>query len=614
MRALIVVVIASCAIPLAFLSPLLGLMAYCWLSYMRPTELAWGISHISFGLYTAVALFAGLFVRMRWNFFRGSPITYLMLALWVLWGLSAWFAIDREVGLGAFKQISTIFLICLVTTGLCTDRKKLNLILWAIIGSLAFHGVKHGIFGLMNPGASMNDGIGGMMSGNNENAIAFNFAFPFLVYMGFEPKAKWKRYAFWAAAFLTAMAVFFSHSRGGALGLAAAVAVIVWRTRARLLGILFGLPAAIVGFFTLAPDSMVERMSGIRQATQSDLSVLYRFQAWEVAWGITLRHPLLGIGPKNFVDEFRRFPHPPDLPRMEVHNTYLELASGNGIPALLLYLALAFVAFRTCTKIVKEVQRRGDPSLSWYANVARGAQAAMAAYLVSSTFGSMAHFDLLYHVAALVACIPVALKHELDSRQQQQRAAAEAALSVAPEASSVVAAAVAATVPRRRVDPDWHVATTSRVSPPLPPEQPAPEPETASPASAERIALPEARGVRILPVEDRTSVRGPSPLPATDRVRPIGPETRFWDVGRGAETADETPSDDASEYDEFLLDMTYTHLGDTPARVEEEPAPVDDALVTNLVADEAPRPAARTGFLGAVRRCIDDLVVVAPRS
>ena len=65
-------VLASLAIPLAFLSPLIGLCAYCLLAYMRVQDLAWGVGHISFGLYTAMALFAGLAVRMRFDFFAST--------------------------------------------------------------------------------------------------------------------------------------------------------------------------------------------------------------------------------------------------------------------------------------------------------------------------------------------------------------------------------------------------------------------------------------------------------------------------------------------------------------------------------------------------------------
>lgn len=598
MRALIVVVIASCAIPLAFISPLLGLMAYCWLSYMRPTELAWGVSHISFGLYTALALFAGLFVRMRWNFFRGTPITYCMLALWAWWGLASWFAIDRVVGLEAFEQISRIFLICLVTTGLCTDRRKLNLVIWAIVGSLAFHGVKHGLFGMANPGASMNQGIGGMMSGNNENAIAFNFAFPFLVYLGFEPAAKWRRWGLWTAAFLTGLAVVFSHSRGGFLGLAAAGAVIVWRTRARLLAFALGLPASIALFFTFAPESMIRRIAGISDATTSDMSVVYRFKAWEVACDIAARHPILGIGPKNFVDQFRRFPHPVDMPRMEVHNTYLELASGNGLPGLLLYLLLAWLVFRTCTKVLQEVRRRDDPSLSWYANVARASQAAIAAFMVSSTFGSLAHFDLLYHLAALVACVPVALRAELRARDAEARSEPTSSAQ-----EGVVAAALEATRPtRRRWTPCWHVATVSSLSVPA---------ETHEP-SVEEGPLPQVLRVRdaqaesaALPTVDRRPARD-TDLPAS-RVEDV--ETRFWDVDR-ERSADDTADADLDAYDEYLADFTCTYVGSGSARRTSELSDEDDLAVR---LDSSSAVASRPSLLQAVGARLSNLVVVAPR-
>src|SRR5687768_12337113 len=74
-RGMIVVALASLAVPLAFLSPFLGLLAYCWLSYMRPQDMAWGVGHISFGMYTAVALLLGLLVRLKFDIFRWNRVT-----------------------------------------------------------------------------------------------------------------------------------------------------------------------------------------------------------------------------------------------------------------------------------------------------------------------------------------------------------------------------------------------------------------------------------------------------------------------------------------------------------------------------------------------------------
>ncbi len=446
MRATLVMLLCALAIPIALLSPLLGLMAYCWLSYMRPQEMAWGISHHSFGMYTAVALFVGLLLRGKMVFFKTNRVTLTMFVLWAIWGLTTWTAIDTGAAMQGLRQISVIFLICLVTTGLCTDTKKLRWVLSAIVGSLAFHGVKHGLFGIVNPGASMNEGIGGMMSGNNENAVAFNFVLPLLVYMALAETRKWRRMALFSASGLTALAIVFSHSRAGFLGMVAAGLVMVWRTRARFWSLFVVAPTLVFLMAMVVPDSYHDRIKSIGDAPTNDLSAMHRIEAWKVAAHITSVKPFTGIGPRNFPDQFRRFPHPFELPRMKVHNTYLEFSSSSGIPGLLVYLALVAAAFAAARKVEKDALLRDDPRVRWHMMTARAMQASMAAFMVSSAFGSLMHFDMMYHFCALSACLPVVYAKRVEEITSEDDAViAELNSSLDPqELADVTHAAVAA--------------------------------------------------------------------------------------------------------------------------------------------------------------------------
>ena len=421
MRAAIVMLLAAVAIPVAFFSPFWGLVSYCLLSYMRPQDMAWGIGHISFGFYVTIALFAGLFMRMKFAFFRPSPVTLLMLGLWAWVGVSTLTAISQPAALEGFAHISKIFVICMVTTALCVTKQRLRWVIVAIAGGLAFHGVKMGLYGLLHGGVQLLDGIGGMMSGNNENAIALGVALPICVYFGLDEERRWPRLAWWLGAAGTALAILWTYSRGGFLGMMAALAVIVWRTRYRMVTVCFLVPLATVLFFAFAPDAYVDRVSTIGDAAQTDLSTIRRLQAWDIAAHITAEHPLLGIGPRNFAEEFRRFPHPFDLPRMEIHNTYLELSASSGLPALLLYGLLITAAFRSCGRVVRDATERADARLRWFVGTGRALQAAMAGFLVSSTFGSLMHFDLMYHLCALAACVPVAYDAELARLTELER-------------------------------------------------------------------------------------------------------------------------------------------------------------------------------------------------
>ncbi|MCE9635427.1 MAG: putative O-glycosylation ligase, exosortase A system-associated [Planctomycetes bacterium] len=432
MRGMIVVALASLAIPLAFLSPFLGLLGYCWLSYMRPQDMAWGVGYISFGLYTAVALFVGLVVKLRFQFFRWTPITWLTLGLWAWWANCTYFAMNRDAAMDGLIQISRIFLICLVTTGLCTTKDRLKWVVVAIAGSLLFHGTKLGIHGVLTGGGKQLQAIGGLMSGNNENAIALSIALPFAVHFALNETIKWRRLALWATAALTAVAVICTYSRGGFLGMAAAGAVIVWHSRARFFSMFVAAPILAVLFFAFAPAEYTDRIGGIGDASKSDMSAQLRIQAWGVAAHITAEHPIAGIGPKNFYSQSHKFPRPVTMPDMEIHNTYLDLSSALGVTGLLLYLTLVGTAWFTLNRVRKELKLRDDPRLAWFGTLCTAIQASMTAFLVSSTFGSLSHFDLMYHLCAIAACVPIAFSHEVQRLEDADLVTIAAATGTAP--------------------------------------------------------------------------------------------------------------------------------------------------------------------------------------
>ncbi|MCG3135600.1 MAG: hypothetical protein HMLKMBBP_03321 [Planctomycetes bacterium] len=418
MRALIVTALAGLAIPLAFVSPILGLLAYCWLSYMRPQELAFGIAHISFGLYVAIALFLGIYVRMKWDFFRLNRVTLALLGVWAVWGVSTYFAYDRSLALEGLDRITTVVLIGLVATGLCTTPERVKWFAVAIAGSLAFHGVKKGLWGVASGGSRDLNMIGGMMSGNNENATALNMALPFLVCWAAGEKRQWKRWALWGAAALTTVAIICTYSRGGFLGLAAGAAVLAWRSRHRMLVLTAGVPVAVALFATLAPQEFLDRIGGIDDASRTDLSAMYRLRLWEVAWNIGLAEPWTGIGPRCFLTEQMKFPRPADLPQLEVHSTWFELVSTVGFTGLAAYVAMLWAGFSTSGVVLRETKLRDagshDARLDGYRAIAVASQAGLAAYTVSCTFGSLAHFDLPYHIACVAACNLAVMRTEAE--------------------------------------------------------------------------------------------------------------------------------------------------------------------------------------------------------
>jgi len=120
---------------------------------------------------------------------------------------------------------------------------------------------------------------------------------------------------------------------------------------------------------------------------------------------LTLRNPLLGVGPGQFAPaaagmaasrgEFALW--------RETHNTYLQVSSECGLPALALFLALLGYCFRSMSAVRRMASR--SPSLLPAFTMASAVYFAVSIYAFVGLFGSYAYTILLPAYAAFAEAI-----------------------------------------------------------------------------------------------------------------------------------------------------------------------------------------------------------------
>ncbi len=181
-----------------------------------------------------------------------------------------------------------------------------------------------------------------------------------------------------AATVAIGTALALTMSRGGYLGAVVALAIFVALvprrpvvTRRRLGYALAGLVALGAIAVTVPPlggavARVVERMQVIVNPAES--SAASHLDLWAVGARIALDHPLLGVGPENYPDEFALYRDAvlpparadamakfrPESP----HNVPLAIADGAGIPALGAYLALIMGAMGVGLRRLRQAAAR----------------------------------------------------------------------------------------------------------------------------------------------------------------------------------------------------------------------------------------------------------------
>jgi O-antigen ligase len=234
----------------------------------------------------------------------------------------------------------------------------------------------------------------GVMGDPNHDAMALVASVPLLLYLATTGDRFWKRIVGFAGVPVLFMGIIATHSRGGSLGLAAAVLIWALTSKRKVIAATLALVAA-AGVLLFAPSSFWHRNQTIA-AYEEDLSVQDRLMAWQVADRIFKERPLLGVGESAFLAAWAQYA-PIEYAggtRYVAHNLELEVLGQLGIVGLLgmvvFVLTSLWSAFRA---------RNGEMG-----DEARAVFAALAGYLVCQQFSGYALSWFLYAMCAFAAC------------------------------------------------------------------------------------------------------------------------------------------------------------------------------------------------------------------
>lgn len=420
MRDVLVTLIVLGALPYCFKRPLVGLLFFSVLAYMRLQDLAWGFArHQRWSFYVAIVTVAG-YVAAREKY---KPVldvrTWMMVALAVLVGLGLFFARgEAPVDPTRYVEYVKIIFIAVFTTALVRTREHLRMIVWVIAMCFAFYGVKSGVAGIVKLGnVYIKRGPGGMLEDNNDFALALAMSVPLLVHLGTSERREILRKGVWLMIPLTMITVVLTRSRGGTVAMGVMAAVLIWRSRNRLLGISLGV-LTIGAVVALAPTEYIERIKTIRNY-QEEGSAASRIRAWMVAGRMIQDNPITGVGFRRFQMNYLDYepnPTPDQLSgdgTIVAHNSYLQIWAECGTPAFALYMGLLFLSLFDIWRVRKLARRRYHSS--WILSYCTMFEAVLATFMVGSVFLNRAHFDLIYHYVAIVLVFGRVARQEMES-------------------------------------------------------------------------------------------------------------------------------------------------------------------------------------------------------
>ncbi len=421
MRDILITLCMLALLPLAIRRPWVGIVIWAWLAMMIPYRLAYGFARtLPFAELTAICtllgiLFSGAKIKPQLN---SVNITYLSFIAWMM--ITSLFALNsQELVLAQAITVVKIHLMIFLTMALIDDYRKLNILIWTLVGSIGFYGIKGGIFTITTGGSGRVWGPpGGVIQGNNELGVALAIILPFLYFLHQTARNRLAKYGLLAAGVLIVLAILGTQSRGALLTLLAIAMFLVLKGKRPIvttLGVTAVLGIAIVSM----PDSWVGRMDTIQQY-QADGSAMSRLYTWQTLINVAIDRPLVGAGFRTdnpFL--FAKYAPPGGVGDYTAggvyvaHSIYFQALGEHGFPGLILYLMLGVASWRTAGR-TGQLAAKIDTLSSWLPLLMRMTQVSLIGFAVGGAFLSLLHFDLPYYICAItvigsgivVKCLP----------------------------------------------------------------------------------------------------------------------------------------------------------------------------------------------------------------
>jgi probable O-glycosylation ligase (exosortase A-associated) len=394
MRALLILAVLFFAFLMTFATTASGVLAWVWIAIMNPHREVFGqLSGLRVNFYVA------LFVLTMWLFSAERKIPrgnkpFLLLTFFTAWTLvTTYFAFNYDHAAPYLDRYFRIYLMLAAVAAIMTTRDRIHALIWVLVISLGYWGVKGGGFAITTGGAYRVMGpSGSFIRDNNHLALALMLIPPLCLYLYKQSQDIKLKYAAASIGGLTLLSIVASFSRGALLAMAIATGYYLIRTKNKVLAVI---PVILVGLAiaSFVPDSWVNRMGSIENYS-TDSSFQGRLDAWQTSFAIANNRPLIGGGFTSIELDDVFFSHNPTShldSAKAAHSLFFQVMGDHGYVGLALYIATLFAGWRCAFQA--QSMAKGRQGLKWLEDLAFSIQVSLVGFFAGGALLSMAYYD-----------------------------------------------------------------------------------------------------------------------------------------------------------------------------------------------------------------------------
>ena len=377
----------------------IGVFLFTMLVFFRPYELSPSLHFLSNAAFWIAVATLAVFVITQLgleNTITARPREVkLILLLTAIGFVSIPQALEPKKAFDAFVEFIKVVLIFIVMINVVRTEKRMKM-LWililvatCILSVNAIMDYRLGHFEL--GGLRIKGSIGGLFDNPNDLALHLVTMVPIALTFFFSSRNPLTKILFLIVAMVTVGGIVVTFSRGGALALMAATALLLWKlVRSSRWLLLILAPVLVAAFVLFAPGGYKTRLS-----TTGDDSSMARFDDLKRSVFIAARHPILGVGMNNYI----LFSNS----NKASHNAYTQVAAELGTAAAIIYVLFIIAPFKGLRRIEQQSHQVKSMRRFHYASIAL--QASLVGYMVASFFASVAYLWYIYYLVAYAVCL-----------------------------------------------------------------------------------------------------------------------------------------------------------------------------------------------------------------
>jgi O-antigen ligase len=411
----------------------LGIFLFTLVLYFRPYELFPALAAFSsLALFLAVATLA---IYLPTQFALEGNVTATPVEIKLVLALTLMAIVSIPLGISAAGSwetftdvyIKAVLMFIVIVNVVRTDR-RLDGLLWLALAvgvMVSFNAVQDYRTGTMAVDGYRVEGTGRGMFGNpNDMALHLVMMTPIAFALLLRSRAISQKLIYGAVALLMIAGNMLTFSRAGFLGLGASFAVMVWKLgKGRRLVVMTAAAVSALAFIAVAPGNYGLRIASIFIPSLDPVGSSQMREGHLIqSVLVTLRHPLTGIGMGNFGMWSAH--------GQVTHNAYTQVSAELGLLALAIYVAFIVYPYWQLSKVESETW--GDAGAKKYYYLSVGIQAAIAGYMVTSFFASVAYQWYIYYLIGYAVCLRRVYRTRPDGEPQVIRASAIPAKELSP--------------------------------------------------------------------------------------------------------------------------------------------------------------------------------------